>query len=427
MKGPQIPVSEPDRNLMRELASEVAALSKVPEREQTIREWQRHNGLRPGRPMILVFPEGSWRELLPEKAFPHCEDPWLREFEEDLRRRIYTARHFTSDNVIDPGIEVSKVIHSTGWGPEARWIYSDDPTGARRFDPIIHRPADLARLHHPVINQDEAASEANREFMEELLGDLVPVRSVGIKHVSFHLMNMWTAWRGLEETFMDMVEAPEFVHEAMEFLTRGHLGLVRQYEEQSLFELNNDNTYHSTGGNAWIDEDLLPDFDPARVRPCDVWASAESQELDGVSPEMHAGFAMQYEGRLLELFRHNGYGCCDGLHHKLSEVLALPNIRRVSMSPFADVDLGIPRLERTAIFSWKPHPGCLVGNFDENRIRLGLRHTLELARDYGTVLEIILKDTHTCEHHPERFDRWTEICRQEIDRIWQPPTPRVAT
>ena len=29
---------------------------------------------------------------------------------------------------------------------------------------------------------------------------------------------------------------------------------------------------------------------------------------------------------------------------------------------------------------------------------------------------MILKDTHTCENHPERFTRWTEIARQEIDR-----------
>jgi hypothetical protein len=29
---------------------------------------------------------------------------------------------------------------------------------------------------------------------------------------------------------------------------------------------------------------------------------------------------------------------------------------------------------------------------------------------------MILKDTHTCEHHPERFDRWTKIAREEVNR-----------
>jgi hypothetical protein len=29
---------------------------------------------------------------------------------------------------------------------------------------------------------------------------------------------------------------------------------------------------------------------------------------------------------------------------------------------------------------------------------------------------MILKDTHTCEHHPERFDRWARIAREEVER-----------
>ncbi len=66
------------------------------------------------------------------------------------------------------------------------------------------------------------------------------------------------------------------------------------------------------------------------------------------------------------------------------------------------------------IFSWKPHPAHLVGDFNEEMLRGYLSHTLELAREHGNVLEIILKDTHTCEHHPERFDRWSQICRDLI-------------
>ena len=44
-------------------------------------------------------------------------------------------------------------------------------------------------------------------------------------------------------------------------------------------------------------------------------------------------------------------------------------------------------------------------------------HALDIARD--CVLEIVLKDTHTCEHHPERFDDWTRIAREAIDGLAQ--------
>jgi hypothetical protein len=42
----------------------------------------------------------------------------------------------------------------------------------------------------------------------------------------------------------------------------------------------------------------------------------------------------------------------------------------------------------------------------------------------GCVFEMILKDTHTCEHHPERFDAWTRIAREEMqDMAGDPPSP----
>jgi len=92
-------------------------------------------------------------------------------------------------------------------------------------------------------------------------------------------------------------------------------------------------------------------------------------------------------------------------------------MRRISISPFADVDKCAAKLKGGYIFSWKPQPAHLVGRFDGEAIRNYIRHTIETAQKHGCVLEMILKDTHTCEHHPERFDRWTQIAREEVDRV----------
>jgi hypothetical protein len=147
-----------------------------------------------------------------------------------------------------------------------------------------------------------------------------------------------------------------------------------------------------------------------------MWASAESQELAGVSPRMHREFALRYERELLAPFGLTGYGCCEDLSRKLEDVLALPNMRRISISPFADPVLSAERLKGRAIFSWKPQPAHLVGEFDPDLIRAYIRRTLDACREHGCVLEMILKDTHTCEFQPERFDRWTQIAREEIER-----------
>ena len=50
--------------------------------------------------MILIFPEGSWRELLPDDQFV-CQDPLLRGIERQLRIKIYTQEHFDTDYPIE--------------------------------------------------------------------------------------------------------------------------------------------------------------------------------------------------------------------------------------------------------------------------------------------------------------------------------------
>jgi len=102
------------------------------------------------------------------------------------------------------------------------------------------------------------------------------------------------------------------LHDAMAFLAEGCRRMVRQYVEQNLLSPNNDGTYNSTGGVGYTDELPLPDHDPERIRPCDMWASAEEQEMAQVSPEHHAEFCLTYERPLLEPFGLTGYGITKG-------------------------------------------------------------------------------------------------------------------
>ena len=84
--------------------------------------------------------------------------------------------------------------------------------------------------------------------------------------------------------------------------------------------------------------------------------------------------------------------------------------------PTADVDRCAEILGDKAIYSWKPHPSHLVGAFDEDRVRAYIRHTVEVSRANSGVLEMILKDTHTVENQPQRFDEWTKTCRRLVER-----------
>lgn len=404
-----------DRKILRNYARQLAQITQTPAMQERIRLWKLHNKLDRQRPMMLVYPEGSWGELIPSASL-ECRGDEARWKEFEIKSRIYTHEHFNSDNVLANEWVVSKVIRNTGWGLSAEHVPSMTAGGAWAFKPVIETPQDMKKLHFPEITYDENATQKAFEQDQEIFGDILPVKLVGIQHIGFHLMQFWTGWRGLEKSLMDMIEEPEFVHEGMAFLEEGHRQMIRQYEEQNLLSANNDNTYHSTGGNGYIDDEEIfkPGFDPEHIRPCDMWASAESQELTVVRPRMHAEFAMEYEKRLLSAFGLNGYGCCDDFNQKFDLVMEIPHIRRVSVSPFCNVQIAAEKIGKKAIVSWKPQPSHLVGEFNEELIRQELRAGLAATQD--CTVEIILKDTHTCENHPERFDQWTRICREEIEK-----------
>jgi hypothetical protein len=404
-----MPVHSNDRRLLRDLAKRVAEAAGLPLMQVRREMWKRHNRLERVRPMVLVFPEGSWRELLPESALA-CEGEEARGIERQLRMRLYHHEHLCDDTVIEKEWIVPKVVHDSGWGLEPRWKPSPDPTGARAFDPVINTPADLKKLAHPQITYDGAATERHLADAQDLFGDVLDVKLKGVCRVAFCFMSVYTSRRGLEQVMMDMAADPNWVHDAMAFLQEGYQGLVRQYVEQNLLGLNNDGSYHSSGGVGYTDELPAVGFDRDRVRPCDMWASAQEQELAQVSPEMHAEFCMTYERPLLAQFGLNGYGCCEDLTRKMDDVLALPHMRRISIAPFADVDVCAEKLGCATIFSWKPHPSHLVGEFNADRIRQYIQHTVDVTHD--GIVEMILKDTHTCEHHPERFSEWTRIARE---------------
>jgi hypothetical protein len=407
--------SQEDRAIIRGLAKQVAEIAALPIMEERRELWKKHNSLQPVSPLVLMFPEGSWGELLPHTVLK-CTDGGARGIEWNLRSRIYYYEHFQDDTVIEKEWVVSKAIGNTGWGLDPKHIPSTEARGAWHFDPVIKEPSDLKKLKVPEVTYNEEASEKVLADYQDLFGDILDVKQKGIAHLSFHLMNQYTGLRGLEEVMLDMYENPGMLHDAMSFFEESHNHIVKQYVDLNLLSLNNDNTYHNSGGNGYTDELPKPGFSPDRVRLYDMWGSAEAQELAQVSPEMHKEFSLQYEKRLLEPFALTGYGCCEDLTYKLDYVFKIPNIRRISIAPMANVDLCAEKLQNKYIFSWKPQPSHLVGDFDTKFIRNYIKHTLEVTK--GCVLEMILKDTHTCQFHPERFDIWTQIARELINEFY---------
>jgi hypothetical protein len=96
-------------------------------------------------------------------------------------------------------------------------------------------------------------------------------------------------------------------------------------------------------------------------------------------------------------------------------VKQIPRLRRVSVSPWADVAQMAEWLGAGYIFSLKPSPTPLaMASFNEDQVRAELRRAFRLAR--GCRMEVIMKDTHTLHRDPRRVVRWVQICREEAER-----------
>ena len=130
---------------------------------------------------------------------------------------------------------------------------------------------------------------------------------------------------------------------------------------------------------------------------------------------MNKEFAIDYEKRLLEKFSLSSYGCCDNLENKLPDILGIHNIRRISVSPWADVASMRDQMGMKAIFSCKPNPSYITGGWDEDLMR---KDTMRLMQEgKGTAFEIILKDTHTIQD-PHDFRKWTDLCRECAAKVF---------
>ena len=403
-----------DEKLLRTLAKQVKEISLLPEQQQKREKWKLHNSLKSDFPMVFVHPDGSWRELLPLESLC-CETEYAKQIEYELKRRLIRHQYLPDDVPIEARLQVKKVIHNTMWGVEPQREPSSEASGSWHFKPIINEPSDWKILKEPVISYDHQETEKRYNATQEILGDILPVELAGVTNFSFHLMHWYCDYRGLENMLVDLIMEPEMVHDVMRFFTEGVKSMLHQYEKLNLISLNNDETFHYTGGVGYTDELPAPGFNPEKVRLCDVWGAAEAQEFSSVSPEMHENFVLSYEREILEFFGLNGYGCCDDLSKKLDGVLKIKNIRRIAVCPWADISNFTPRLQKNYIMTWKPQPAYIAfDKMDEESIRNELSTGLAKAR--GGIIELILRDTHTCRNQPERFTRWIQIARECIEK-----------
>ena len=399
-----------DRTILRDLAERVGEIAADPVQQETADLWKRLNRLERTRPLILLH-DGTQHET-GNKVDLVTQDEFARAQELDLRSRIYRWEHMRDDSVWEAKAHSGVAVSSTGHGISQDATCPDHVFGARHFNTVIQNDEDPSRIPMPTVTVDREETERGYQRLCDLYDGILTVEKRGVAGHWYAPLDDFITWRGIEQTFVDMVDRPEWLHSWLERMCEFQLSLLDQYAELGVLSLNNENCGTGSGGLGWTDELPQPDFDAEHVRTLDQWGHATTQIFSEVSPAMHEEFALAYEKRFLERFGLAYYGCCEPLHHKVDIILKhIPNLRKLSMSPRADVARGAEELGKRAVFSYKPNPTMIgMEAWDPGYVRSQLRDAFEKTR--GCVVEVIMKDLHTCRGDVTRMWEWIDVAKE---------------
>lgn len=387
-------LSNSDKQVLRDLGRQIAAAAADPVNDARRDLHRSVDNREHVRPTIHIYQE-PWSELNGNHELDlHCEDAFCRGIELDMRMTLYKWRHYPGDMVIDAVSVQPFCISDSGFGiaedVDVVRTDADNDVVSRHFNIQIKDEADIPKIKVPVVTHDAKKTEEHFQKRCEIFAGILDVRKSGCGGFWFAPWDELVRFTGVQEVLMDMVLRPDYVHKMISHFVDCWIKRLDQYEAQGLLTV------------------------PAR----DMTVTGAAQIFSEVSPDMHRDFALQHEARFYSRFARVYYGCCEPLHAKV-DICAecLPNLYKISMSPWVKFPEAVKNVRDRFIFAWKPNPAFLAyDHWNPDLVRTDIRNSLTMAVDGGCFVEIHLKDISTVRKDPRRLTEWDRIAKEEAER-----------
>lgn len=398
-------VREKDVSILRDLAKQVADIAAKPVQNERRDLWRRHNSLKRTRPLVLSLGMPFWGEVMRYDQL-ECQDPFFRTHENNLRQKIYQDR-INDDSVIEPWINVKAIYcPPTGdyrWGPQIRFSDRTEERGSFAFRPCVIEERDFDKLIVPRHAIDEKATAEQFNRMRDAIGDILEVnldRGPFYRHWFADLSTDITRLLGLEQFMLYMLDRPEWLHRVLAFMRDGVLAVHEQAEKAGDWRL----AHHENQAIPYSQELADPIAHSQNVRRSDLWVFCASQETTCVSPAMFDEFMLQYQEPIMSKFGLSAYGCCEDLTHKIPLLRRIRNLRRISVTPWANLPKCVEQIGTDYVISWRPNPSEVVcTGLNHQRVEQITREAMGAAR--GCHIDITIKDHETL---PDGFQSLVE-------------------
>ncbi len=428
-----------EEDILKGLVDEYARIAALPVQKEKAALWTKLNDRDSERPMVWIN-EIPWHEMnIDDELTIRCSDPWAQGLEQTLRREIYQWKHMPGDMVVSEFLPCPLIIHSTDFGihENVDVTKTDEKSDivSRHFNIQIKEPEDLEKITMPVVTYDEASTNIAFDTMRHLFKDIIEVRKIGQKHIWFTPWDYLIRWWGIQEAMMDLVMRPRMVHDAVERMVRAWMTELDQLEEQNLLSLDCNNTRVGSGGYGYTSELPGDGYDPNHVRSKNMWGCSNAQIFSEVSPEMHWEFAVEHDMKWLNRWGLTYYGCCEPLDRKIDLMCRIPNLRKLSVSPWNNFRRIVEEVGGNYVLSVKPNPAVFAEkSWNSENARQDLQEKLEIARATssetggttgtevgnsvaGCHIEFIMKDISTVKYKPERLWEWETIAMEVVTSV----------
>ena len=411
-------VTESDKTILRELAKRVrdlAALDVNKERVQRIRDM---HSLKPVRPPVWID-EIPWHEMDIENELTlRCETKTGQEMEQFFRRILYRWKHIQADMVVEDTYYITKAYNDSGIGLNVR----DETVSTNSANNIVsHHYEDqlddeekVDALKLPVIEALPVVDQKNLEIAAGVLDGIMPLKLRG--HLLYYApWDVIARYRGVENIYIDMISDPELIHKTIAKFVEIYDARFTQMEAQGLLDYNIQ-SLHCTP--PYTGDIPAEDYDGGRVRFKDVWFRGMAQMFSSASPAMQDEFNLQYLRGMMDRCALTYYGCCEPLDKFIPYLKKVPNMRKIGVSPWANIRSSAEQIGSSYVFARKPNPANVARDFNKEVVKKETIETIEACLEHKCPYEFVLKDISTVGHNPANLIAWTKTVMETIDHYY---------
>lgn len=408
--------------------------------------WTRHHRLeKVEKPPVYVglyirpdYYPVVWQELIPPHTL-RSEEPLERSIEIQLSQRLYKHDHIPDDDVLLPtvwvkparprldtranGAKQGKTLpgdlfddygeHSEGrmaarlWGLPFLRRQTGDPGGSYKVEPVVTTEHDVDRLHSPNYEVDDAATRRLLERAAELVGGRLPVK-LATDEIGFCPSETVVNLMGIEAILYGVIDSPDFIHRMMGMVTDWSIAYHKAREAAGAVDAEESWYYRAHY------EELPPGADLHSL--ANIWSTISAQSLCGLSPAMYEEFLQPYHARLAEsLGGHRVYyHACENITQKLPIIRRLPNLRRIHISPWTDLEAAVTQLDREFVLETEAHPTDTLYVHTPSQMREAVERILEVAGH--SVLDINLTAIETVNGNPSVLTTWAQMAQEAAAR-----------